>query len=480
MILSIVGGAAGLFASVFLMRKLSTWEPIAGTPVHIPADPDVRVYIVALVLALLSGILFSIVPVRQVLRGNPYGSVKAGLSGSLNGLGRRITVREALLVLQIAVCAVLVTSSIVAVRGLVRSVTSSFGFEPRDAMVIGTNLAQAGHRGDEMQALQRRFIDELKTVPGVDAVGMVYRYPPLVYAAAERSNVFKDETRDLKQANVAAMPYHFEVSPGYFNAMGTSLLAGRSFDWHDAKDAPPVAVVNREFARRIFGSVNNAVGRFYHRQDGARLQIVGVVEDGKYLSLTENPEPAIFLPFLQATPTSDYLIVRSRRDHTELAAAMRAKMHALDESLPLDIQPLSTMLETALFPSRMATLSLGVLGLMGAMLSITGIFGMTAYSVSTRLRELGIRVALGARRTQVLHTALGRAMSLLAAGSTAGLVLGLLATRVLAFIVYGATPRDPVVLAGAIAAMSLLGLLATWIPAQRALRVDPIMLLREE
>ncbi len=138
------------------------------------------------------------------------------------------------------------------------------------------------------------------------------------------------------------------------------------------------------------------------------------------------------------------------------------------------------MLSVVLFPSRVATMSLGVLGMMGAMLSITGIFGMAAYSVSKRLKELGIRIALGAQPEEVLRAALGRAFKLLAFGSAAGLVLGMLASRVLASIVYQATPRDPLVLAGVVLAMLLLGLLATWIPAQRALSIDPVRLLREE
>src|SRR5262249_18950323 len=137
-------------------------------------------------------------------------------------------------------------------------------------------------------------------------------------------------------------------------------------------------------------------------------------------------------------------------------------------------------LSGALFASRMAAMSLGVLGMMGALLSITGIFGMAAYSVSKRMRELGIRVALGAQRKEVLKTALGRAFKLLTFGSTAGLLLGLLASRVLAFIVYQATPRDPLVLSGVVAAMALLGLMATWVPARRALSADPAILLREE
>jgi ABC-type antimicrobial peptide transport system permease subunit len=159
---------------------------------------------------------------------------------------------------------------------------------------------------------------------------------------------------------------------------------------------------------------------------------------------------------------------------------MRNKLHELDAGLPVDTQTWSNLLAVVLFPARVATMSLGVLGVMGAILSITGIFGMAAYSVSKRLRELGIRVALGAQRKDVLQAALGRAVRLLAFGSAAGLVLGILASRVLASIVYQATSRDPLVLAGVVVAMALLGLVATWIPARRALSVDPMMLLREE
>jgi ABC-type antimicrobial peptide transport system permease subunit len=152
----------------------------------------------------------------------------------------------------------------------------------------------------------------------------------------------------------------------------------------------------------------------------------------------------------------------------------------LDTAVPVFIQTRYKSLDVFLLGPRMATLSLGVLGIMGAMLSITGIFGMAAYSVSKRRRELGIRVALGAQRKEVLQAALGRAVKLLTIGSVAGLILGILASRVLAFVVSQATPRDPLVLAGVVLVMSILGLLATWIPAQRALAVDPVKLLREE
>jgi predicted permease len=477
LIISVLGGAVGLWGSIVLLDGLSAWNPFPTAPIHLPVSPDASVYAVALALALASGLLFGIVPVRQVLRTDPYQIVKAGPTGRF---GRRMTVRDALLVVQIAICAVLVTSSMVAVRGLARSLSSGFGFEPRNTVLAGVNLSMAGYSGDSVADMQRRMIRAMETIPGVEGAGLVNNYPPLVYGAGNRANVFRDETRDLSRSNVAARPYRYDVSPGYFGAAGTGLLAGRDFTWYDDGHAPPVAVVNRAFAGTLLGSVAGAAGRYFRMQDGTRVQVVGVVEDGKYLSVTESQQPAMFLPFLRSPASHAYLVVRSRREPQELAVAMRSRLHELDAGLPVETGTWNNLLAVALFPSRVATVSLGVLGAMGAMLSITGIFGMAMYSVGRRLKELGIRLALGARRTEVLQAALGRAFKLLALGSASGLILGILASRVLASIVYQASPRDPVVLAGVALVMFLLGLLATWIPAQRALAIDPLMLLREE
>jgi ABC-type antimicrobial peptide transport system permease subunit len=204
------------------------------------------------------------------------------------------------------------------------------------------------------------------------------------------------------------------------------------------------------------------------------------MEDGKYGSLTEDPQAAMFLPILQWPSNSQWMVVRSSRDPQQLGPAIRSTLHQLDAGLPVNIERRYDEVATVLFPSQMATMALGVMGGMAAMLAVTGIFGMAAYSVSKRLRELGIRVALGAQRKEVLKAALGRPIKLLTLGSLAGLLLGILASRVLALIVYQATPRDPLVLAGVVLAMALLGLLATWIPARRALSIDPVNLLREE
>jgi predicted permease len=479
-LISLAGGTVGLLGSMLLVRALSLWQPFTKYPIHLQVNPDANVYAVALLLALASGFLFGAVPVRQVLRTDPYEIVK---SGSLGRVGRGITVRDLLLGVQIAICAVLVTSSLVAVRGLLRSLHTNFGFEPRNAILADTDLSMAGYRGDQIPSMQRRMLDAMEAIPGVESVGLVNPAP--LYAGSVSRLVFTDKTADLRPASAAADVYLYDISPEYFHAASTALLSGRSFTWHDDKDAPRVAVVNAEFARKIFGSVTGALGEYYKLQEGTRIQIVGIVEDGKYHSLTEDPQPAMFLPFLQSPSSETWMVVRSNGLHSsedaqQLAPAIRNTLRELDDGLPVYIQTWVKELDHPLFASRMATMALGVLGMMGAILSITGIFGMGAYSVSKRLRELGIRMALGAQRKEVLEAALGRAIKLLVFGSASGLLLGILASRVLASIVYQATPRDPLVLAGVVLAMMLLGLLATWIPAQRALSIDPAILLREE
>jgi predicted permease len=475
LLISLAGGGAGLGASVVLLRAMSAWRPFPRWPIHLGVNPDARVYAVALLLALVSGLLFGAVPIRQVLATNPYEVVKAGSNARV---GRRLLLRDVLLVLQIAICAVLVTSSMVAVRGLARSLHANFGFETRNTMLAELDLGMADYSPERVPAMQKQMIQALQAIPGVESVGLADGLP--LGDLGSDSKVFADNTTDLKPSNALFNAPVFNISPEYFQAAGTSLLSGRAFTWQDDKNSPRVGVVNGEFARKVFGSTGAAMGRFYKIKDGTRIQIVGIAEDGKYASLTEDPQPVMFLPILQSPSRTTQLVVRSPRDPQLLAASIRGALRQLDAGLPVLIEPRDGPMGTLLFGPRMATFALGVLGLLGGMLSITGIFGMAAYSVSKRLRELGIRMALGAQRREVLTAALGRPIKLLAIGSATGLILGLLATKVLAYIVYQATPRDPLVLTGVVLAMALLGLVATWIPAQRALSVNPLVLLREE
>ena len=474
-LISLVGGAAGLLGGIFILRWLSVWQPLPNIPINVPVNPDARTYAVALVLAFASGLLFGMVPVRQVLRSDPWQTIRAG--SSMGGM-RKFSLRDLLLAVQIAICAVLVTSSLVAVRGLARSLHSNFGFDPQHAMLVSTDLKWAGYTDDKIAAMQRHMLDAASAIPGVTAAGYVDNVP--LSLGGGDSYVYSDATSDYRPTNYAADAMSYNVSPGYFAAAGTTLLSGREFSWHDDSKAPVVAVVNREFARKVFGSVDKAMGGYFKFWGGNRARIVGVVEDGKYRTLTEDQQPAMFFAILQHQSSSTYLVVRSNRDPGETAAALMRTLRGIDAEVPLSIASWNASLSWALFAARVAAVALGVLGMLGAMLAITGIFGMASYVVSKRMRELGIRVALGAGQRRVLSAALGRAFRLLAIGSVAGMVLGVLATRVLSYIVYQATPKDPLVLGGVVATMLVLGLVAAWIPAHKALAVDPMILLREE
>jgi predicted permease len=474
-LISIAGGAVGVAGAVVILHALSAWQPIPSVPINVPVNPDLRTYVVALAMALASGLLFGMVPVRQVLRADPWQIIRTGMSDSTM---RRFTMRDLLLIVQIAICAVLITASLVAVRGLARSINSNYGFHPQNALLVDTDLQMAGYQKDTYAQMQRRMLDAIGAIPGVSAAGYISQIP--LGLGGGDSFVYTDTTTDFRPTNFAADAMNYNISPGYLAAAQTRLIAGRDLSFDDKKDAPIATLVNRTFAVKVFGSVEKAIGGHFKFWGGNRAQVVGVVEDGKYRTLTEDQQPAMFYSFQQHQDSGTWLVVRSERDPAEMSAALERTLHGLDSSMPFEIHTWTENMDTALFAPRVASVALGALGLLGAMLAITGVFGMASYVVSKRLRELGIRIALGAGRREVLSASLGRAFRLLAAGSALGIVLGLLATRVLSSIVYQATPKDPFVLGGVTATMLLLGLVASWIPARRALAVDPLVLLREQ
>jgi predicted permease len=476
LLVSVAGGICGMAAAIAILRVLSTWRPIPDIPINVPVNPDVRTYTLALLLAIFSGLFFGLIPVRQMLRTDPWQIIRSGAANVTST--RRFSLRDILLGLQIAICAVLVTASLVAVRGLARSLESNYGVQPKGVMLVKTDLHMAGYSGEQQLLIQKRMLAVAAAIPGVTAVGYADRLPLSI--GGGDSDVYSDTTTDYRPTKAAADAQNFQVSPDYFRAAGTAMLAGRTFTMHDEEKAPIVAVVNREFARKLFGSVDKAVGQHFKFWGGKRAEVIGVVEDGKYQTLTEDQKPAMFFSFLQQQGSDVWILVRSERDSQEIGAALQRSMRSLDPTLPLEIKTWSSEMDSALFAARVATVALGVMGLLGAMLAITGIFGMASYTVSKRLRELGLRVALGANRRKVLSAALGRAFRLLAVGSVTGTILGVLATRVLSSIVYQATPKDPLILGGVVLTMLAVGILAASIPARRALAVDPMTLLREE
>jgi predicted permease len=473
-LVSLAGGIVGTAFATVLLRLLTRWQPFTDFPIHVTVTADARVYGLALLLSIASGMLFGLLPARQIWQ-TDAARVMKGTPAPV--LFRRFTLRDLLLGLQIALCTLLVTVSLVALRGMQRSLHAPIGFQPQGAMLASTDMQMAGYSNDASLPLQKHMVSDALATPGVTAAGTV-NTPPLS-GSGSTATIFRDGTAEFGVSHGALGAKDFDISPGYLKAAETRLMAGRDFTWQDDQKSPKVAVVNQIFARKLFGNAS-AIGQHFMTGKDDRYEIVGVVEDGKYDSLTEDPSAAVFYPLAQTLNSRTILVLRSQLPPADAAKALNRILTSIDPALPISIESWPASLGLVLFPAHVAAASLGIMGLLAAMLALTGTFGAAAYSVSKRMRELGIRVALGARRTQLMRSALGRPLVLLTSGSIVGLLLGMLTSRFLAQIVYHATSRDPLALAGVVATMALIGLVATWIPARHALSVDPARLLREE
>jgi len=293
-LISLAGGVAGTFVAAALLRTLTRWQPISELPIHVTVVPDSRVYLIALLLSFASGILPGLLPARQIWRTNAMQAMKSG-NVDLQ-LIRRFNLRDALLGVQVTLCALLVTASLVSLRGMERSLHAPLGFDPRRAVIATVDMHMAGYSDDSALPVQRRMIDQASGIPGVLAVGTL-DLPPLS-GSSDSVDVFREGTADTRPTNSVFNARAFTISPGYLQAAATRLLAGRDFTWQDDAKRPNVALVNETFARKIFGN-SPAVGRHFLKPDKSSYEIVGVVEDGKYESLTEDPAPAMFFPLPQ-------------------------------------------------------------------------------------------------------------------------------------------------------------------------------------
>jgi predicted permease len=475
-LLSLLGGAAGLVSADLLLRVLNRSQPFVGT---LAVSVDARVFLAGLAFTLGSALLFGMVPARQAWQSSPLQMMKSGPANPMRL--RRFAVRDLLLGIQIAICTLLVTASLVAVRGMVRALDAPLGIQPQGAMLAEVDLSQVGLAGDVIFEKRKEIVEAARGIPGVTAAGAVNRTP--MTGGLHGIPIYRPGTTEFTLKNYALAPYVFSMSPGYLEAAGTRLVGGRDVAWRDTAKTPYVAIVNETFARQMWGKARwgetRAIGQRFLLW-GNLTEVVGVAEDGKYHDMTESPHPAVYLPFSQSREGEAVFMVRSRRSPSEMAAALQRTLSGIEPNAPVTVQNWPDALGSELFPARAATVALGVMGLLAAMLAVTGIFGMAAYSVSKRMKELGIRVALGARRAQVMNAAVGRPAVLLGVGSAVGLLSGVFASRLLGQIVYQANPRDPVVVGGVVLTMALLGIAACAIPAGRALAVDPSKLMREE
>ena len=365
-LVSVCGGIAGTLIAIALLGALTRWQPITEYPIHVTVTPDFKVFVLALLLSLISGLLPGLLPARQIWKTNAMQAMKSGAVES--GLLRRFSLRDVLLGIQITLCALLVTASLVSLRGMERSLHAPMGFVPDGAMLALEDLHMAGYSDDTALPVQHRMIDEAARIPGVTAVGIVNDVP--LNGSSNDTDVYREGTADFRPSNSVLDAQYFSISPGYLGAAQTRLLAGRDFTWSDGPTAPNVAIINETFARKMFGNTP-AVGRHFLKLDKKLYEIVGVVENGKYQFLTEDPSAAMFFPLAQQTDGDTTLVVRSTLSPAETAATLNRMLSGIDSSQPIELRTWTDNLALVLFPARVATAALGVMGLLAAMLAST-------------------------------------------------------------------------------------------------------------
>jgi predicted permease len=475
LVLSLVGGDAGYILALTLSQTLSRWKAPLDFPVQFDVNPDWRVFLFALVVSVLAGALFGSAPAWRASKIEATALLKGAPAGWVPS---RLAFRDVLVVLQVALCFVLVAASLVSLRGLQRSLKMALGFEPRGVSIVSVDLGLAGYSEEKGRMFQQRVLEEIKQLPGVRFAAYSNSVPLSIDQST--TSVFPENPTESRLSEATSANY-YEVSPGYFDVMGTSLLVGRDFTPHDDASSPRVAIVNMAFAQRVMRTDDPVGKRFRNGLDGPLVEVVGVVEDGKYDSLTQSHAPALFWPILQQYNGTTTVEVKSSLPAAQIIDEMKQGVARLDAELPLyGTGSLDQMLGYAFLPTYAATIALGAFGVLAVMLAITGVHGLVSYAVAGRVHEIGIRIAVGARPSQIVRLVLGRTALLLAIGSAIGLVLALAAGNVLASVVYQSSASDPQVLATVLAAIALLGLLSTWAPTRRALRIDPMVALRYE
>jgi predicted permease len=475
LVLSAAGGVAGYVLAVLLAHALSKWKAPLDFPVQVNVNPDWTVFFFACAAALASGVLFGLAPAGRASRTNANAALKGEEMGRH---GKRLALRDGLVVIQVALCFVLVSACLLSLSGLTKAMTMRLGFQPQGVSVVGFELGLAGYSEEKGRNFQKQALEAAEQLPGVSLAAYANCIP--LGLCQSYSSTVSEAVRNPRPADTTTATYS-RVSPRFFRTMGIEVLAGREFDWHDDRKAPRAAVVNQAFVKQVLRTDDALGKRFRFGLDGGLIQVIGVVEDGKYDSLTETQQPAVFESILQSYDSSTTLIVRSAVPTAQMIGQMRQVMAKLDPDLPLyGTGSLEQMLGLAFLPSRAAAIALSAFGLLAILLAATGIHGLVSYAVARRVREIGIRVAVGASPVQVVRLVLRRMMVLLAAGAAIGLALALAVGDVLANVIYGVSPRDPTIMLSVFAAIAVLGLLSAWGPVRRALRIHPMAALRHE
>jgi predicted permease len=475
LILAAFGAAGGLLVAYWCRHALVLLLPArGGVAMHLPGEIDWRVLALSAGVCLIATLLLGLVPAMQTRDLDLSGALKAESAGVV-GSGRRAWLRSGLVVMQVSLSFVLLVGTGLLLQSLRRIRNTSPGFSTHEVLKTNVNLVQAGYDAPRAQNFQDQFLDRVKALPGVELAAFA-SMTPLSYGSFSSSPIAVDgyqpppDEQPIVQYN--------EVGPDYFTTVGIALVSGREFTRADDEKSVLVAIVNETMAAKYWLGRNPIGERLQVK--GRWLQVIGMAKDSKYQSVRETPKPFFYVPLRQNFDRDPGLYIRTRLSPEAMTAALTREVHAIDRNVALfEVITLQEQVDRSTSPQLVAVTLVGVLGGLALLLAAIGLYGVMSYAVSQSTRELGLRMALGATPSHLLRLVMSRGLALTAAGIVGGTAVALASTRLLGYLLYNVSPRDPLSFGSAFLVITLASLAACFLPAWRATRTDPLQALRD-
>ena len=477
LMLAVVGAALGAGLAQVLSRSLVAFLQTGQQSLFLEVPADWRVLAFAVMIAALTCLLFGLAPALRAVRTEPGAAMKAGSRG-LTASRERFGVRRVLVVSQVALCLVLLVGALLFVRSLRNLLAVDPGFRPEGLMSASVSLPAADFAPERSAAVRREILDRLRAIPGIDSVAEVAIVP--VSGSGWNNSVKVDGDQGEYRES-----YFNRVSPEYFKTMGTTLLAGRDIDARDSITSPKIAVVNEAFAQRFFNGATPVGHRFRVEPERGRVEdvfeIVGLVRDSKYYGLRDEFRPVAFLAAAQEDPGRfiQYTI-HSRVQLSSSMNAIKQVLHQVNPKAVVEFRVFETQIRDSLLRERLMATLTGFFGSLAVLIAVIGLYGVISYMVVRRRNEIGIRIALGAGRANIVRMILREACLLLAIGLALGTGASIAIARTVSSILFGLTPNDATTLTMAVAGLAAVALAASYLPARRAAAVEPMLALREE
>jgi predicted permease len=475
MLLAFVGGAAGLMAAAWGINLLTLFLPPAHLPFGLEPAFNSRVFGFALMLSVAAGVICGIVPALEASKPGLFSALKEGGRTSSMSRGRR-RFRAALVISEVSLAVVMMIGAGLLARSFRNLLRASPGFDAENVRLFAFDLRASGYGGYKAQEFFDRLVEKLRALPGVESAS-AERWAPLWFNGRGWSTA-NVEGYTPKPDEYMGIDFNV-VGSNYFTTMKIPLISGRDFAERDRRGAPESIIVNETMARRFWPGKDPVGHRVYF--DDEWRTVIGVAKDIKYHSMQEEPESFLYMPLLQEGGTDANVLVRTKASTALMIPVVREQARALDPSVAiLESDDVSQLERVSLFAQHIAAALASLLGVLGLLLAALGIYGVISYGVGQRTQEIGIRLALGAQRGDVLRLVLNQGMRPVIVGAVAGILLGFGAARLLTHQLYGVRSDDPMTFAVVTTVLCGVAILACWFPARRATKVDPMIALRHE